>query len=47
MMSCPLVESIERCRVGDNTDDVGLFVKRWVLTPPKGLGTISPGNLRS
>jgi len=24
----------------DNTDDVGLFLKRWVLTPPKVLGKI-------
>jgi hypothetical protein len=33
-------QSIERRRLRDNTDDVGLVSKRWVLTPPKGLGTI-------
>jgi hypothetical protein len=38
--SCLAGESIERCRVRDNTDEVGLVSKRWVLTPPKGLGTI-------
>ena len=31
----------------DNTDDVGLVSKRWVLTPPKGLGTIFVLELRS
>ena len=33
-------QSIERRRLRDNTDDVGLVSKRWVLTPAKGLGTI-------
>ena len=32
---------------GDNTDDVGLISKRWVLTPPKGLGIISTLELLS
>jgi hypothetical protein len=40
LTSCLSGESIERRRLRDNTDDVGLVSKRWVLTPPKGLGTI-------
>jgi hypothetical protein len=46
-MPCLSEESIERRRVRDNTDDVGLVSKRWVLTPLKGLGTISILELRS
>ena len=40
--------SIGRPQGSNNTDDVGLFHKRWVLTPSKVLGKIlrtEPGDL--
>ena len=46
-MSCLSGESIERRRLRDNTDDVGFVSPKWVLTPPKGLGSISTLKLRS
>lgn len=44
------VASIGRPLQGNNTDDVGPFPERWVLTPSKVLGNIlrtEPGNLLS
>jgi hypothetical protein len=46
-LSLPVVWTIGVMNHRDNTDDVGVVSKRWVLTPPKGLGTISTQKLRS
>ena len=38
--------SIGRRHWINNTDDVGPFHERWVLTPSKGLGKIRPHRAR-